>query len=225
MAKSPPKEPKTPKPQDPKKNANSQPSREAQLDAMLPGGAVRNLELERKNSGRPGRIGVQDVFEALGYRKPVKRFDEDAQRIYLEEVRRTGFLKLAAIRAGIKPETAQALRRSDPEFDEAVKNAQSMYQWDLLQEAHRRATEGVTRPIIGGQFKDEIVAQEQVYSDGLLVKLLDAQVDGFGKDSAGGAGGGGGGGVLIIPNRVESLDDWEAAYGEAAKGLTGRPAA
>lgn len=224
MAKSPPKEPKTPKPQDPKKNANSEPSREAALDAMLPKSAVRNLELERKNAGRPGRIGVQDVFEALGYRKPLKRFDEEAQAIYLQEVRRTGFLKLAAIRAGIKPEAAQQLRRADGEFDEAVKNAQSMYQWDLLQEAHRRATEGITRPIIGGQFKDEIVAQEQVYSDGLLSKLLDAQVDGFGKDSAL-SGGGGGGGVLIIPNRVESLDDWEAAYGEAAKGLTGRPEA
>lgn len=168
--------------------------------------------------------GLMSPHEAAGMRKPRAVWDDDLEETFLKELRRCGVLKQAAIVAGVKPYTVDCRRKDDPEFDEAVRDSLEMHQHDLLMEMRRRAVEGVTRPIIGGQFKDEVVAHEQVYSDGLLSRLVEVRVDGFSRDKDADTGGGGGG-VLIVPNRMDSLDDWERIYGEAARGRTGRPTA
>lgn len=169
--------------------------------------------------------GVMSPHEAAGLRKPRATWTDEVEAKFLTELRKCGMLKQAAIVAGVNTYTVECRRKDDPEFQQAVLDSLEMHQYDLLTEMRRRAVEGVTRPIIGGQFKDEIVAHEQVYSDGMLTRLVEVRVPGFSRDKDADAGAGGGGGVLIVPNRVDSLDDWERVYGEAARGRTGRPSA
>lgn len=185
-------------------------------EARLPHGrTIRNLDLERRKAG--GGRGVLSIYQATNFRRARRPLDDEAQEVFLEQYARTANLKQAAILARVSEEQVRALRRADPVFDLAVTDARAMYDFALTEESRRRAIEGVTEPIIGGQFKDEIVAYKQNYSDGLLARHLDAQVADMRKEEA--AEGGGGGGVLIVPNRVDSLDDWERAYGEAARGV------
>lgn len=57
-----------------------------------------------------------------------------------------------------------------PSFKQEVDDAQDEYQACLHMEMHRRAVEGVDKGIY---HQGELVAQEKVYSDSLLVKMVD----------------------------------------------------
>lgn len=60
----------------------------------------------------------------------------------------------------------------DPEFAEAWANAREEFVASLHRAAVKRATEGWEEPIIGGEFRDEVVAHKPMYSDRLLEVLL-----------------------------------------------------
>lgn len=60
----------------------------------------------------------------------------------------------------------------DPEFAEAWANARDSFVASLYKAAISRATEGWLEPIIGGEFRDRVVANKPVFSDRLLEVLL-----------------------------------------------------
>lgn len=157
-------------------------------------------------------------------RKPPLEFTQERKEEYLEHIRETGLVYLSAERVGITSKTVNSHRKLDKAFDEACEEA--MQCWvdnHLLSTARDRAIKGVTRPIIGGRFKDEVVAHEQVYSDTLMLAFMRAKRAEFRSNAeAAAAGGGSGGGVMIVPAAPTTLDDWEAQFGEAAKGQTGK---
>ncbi len=158
--------------------------------------------------------------------KPPVEFTEERKIQYLHHLRQTGLVYRAAELVGIEPGTVSKHRKVDPEFDEACDVAKQMWVDEVLvAEAVRRATKGTSRPIVGGKFKDEIVAYEQVYSDSLMAMLLRANRGEFkDKDLAGGgAYSNAGAGVLIIPASPDGLTQWQEKFGELAKGTHGRP--
>lgn len=60
----------------------------------------------------------------------------------------------------------------DPEFAEAWANARETFIASLHRAAVKRAVEGWEEPIIGGEFRDEVVAHKPMFSDRLLEVLL-----------------------------------------------------
>jgi len=163
----------------------------------------------------------RDVMTA----KPPIEFTEERKQRYIDYVREHGVYYLAAAHAGVTPETAIIHRKTDKEFGARVDEAKEQHTDMLVEAATARAVKGVRKPIVGGQFKDEIVAYEQVYSDGLMQTLLKSKRAEYGAQGVeaigGGVGNGGGGGILIVPYAPHSIVEWVELYGEAAKGMTG----
>lgn len=154
-------------------------------------------------------------------RKPMVEFSPERREMYIDYVRDHGVFSLAAAYAGVTPETAQVHRKADPDFESLVQAAKEDHTDMLIQEATRRAVVGFDEPIIGGPFKDKIVAKKRIYSDSLLQTLLRSKRAEYGAQGAEaiGGGGGSGGGVLIVPYAPDSIVEWVELYGEAAKGL------
>jgi hypothetical protein len=103
---------------------------------------------------------------------PVK-FDDKARERCLNFIRKNGrWMKLAAQAAGVHQATVRHYINTDPEFAEQFETALEEFNHKLEMEAHRRAVEGVTEPIVN---KDgEIVGEKIIYSDRLMVKLLES---------------------------------------------------
>jgi hypothetical protein len=78
----------------------------------------------------------------------------------------------AARLVGIHHDTHYQWMKRDPQYAEQVPGVLEQAA-DLLEaEARRRAVEGVTKPIIGGRNRDEVVTTVKEYSDTLLIFLL-----------------------------------------------------
>lgn len=156
-------------------------------------------------------------------RKAPVEFTPERKAIYLQHMRQTGLRYLSAERAGISTSTIEKHKKLDPVFADACEAAKESHTDELIEEAMRRAKDGVSVPIIGGKFKDEVITYVQEYSDRLMEVMLKSRREEFrGRDKVDGVQTGG---VLIIPAAQTTMDDWEAAYGEAAKGKTGAPEA
>lgn len=166
---------------------------------------------------RPARLPYLPRWGA-----PRVEFDERRQLTFLEHYRKTGLIGLSAETAGVSPGVPSEFAKRNAEFAASMKAAKDLWVEDvLLPAAMRRAIHGTQRPIVGGKFRDEVVAYETVHSDTLMVKMLDAHApELFSKDKAAQAGTGGG--VLVIPAAPTTASDWEAQFGELAKGDTGR---
>lgn len=154
------------------------------------------------------------------YKTPVE-FTPERKDVFLDWYRRTGLMAISAQAAGVALSTIRDHIKKDPVFAEIVAEAKEQHTDSLVQEAQRRAYAGVSKPVIGGKFKDEIITHVQEYSDRLMELLLKAEREEFrGKESAGANAGGG---VMVVPSAPASVDEWEAEQGEAARGQTGKP--
>jgi len=149
------------------------------------------------------------------FRKPTVRFTDVRKLIYLDNLAITGVQQTSAQRAGVSAESLRHHRKNDPQFHEAETGVLMVFAESLEVEAHRRAVEGVDRPIYQ---RGELVGTEKVYSDQLLAMLLKAnkpdkyrenqKVEIEHK-----------GGVLLIPASPEDSRTWQEKYGgDAALG-------
>lgn len=95
---------------------------------------------------------------------------------FLAALAELGVVTYAAAAAGFSRRTAQRLREVDADFADAWDDALEQAADKLEQEAHRRASRGVARPLtsVKGLIYDEdgTIVTEQVYSDTLLIFLL-----------------------------------------------------
>ena len=91
--------------------------------------------------------------------------------LFLDTLRRTGNVRLAANNADVARQVAYRARdRSDKfraDWDEAIEEAREL----LEAEARRRAAIGVDEPVF---YKGQVVGQIRKYSDNLLMFLLKA---------------------------------------------------
>ena len=113
----------------------------------------------------------------LANRKRLK-FNEGMWAKYCESLEGCGQYIAAADSIGVSyPETFRA-RKENPDFAALCEEALERYRGQFVSEAQRRALEGYKEPIIGGQFRDEVVAEKTIYSDKLLELFLKRSKDG-----------------------------------------------
>lgn len=101
-------------------------------------------------------------------------FDDQAKAIFLLALQQHGREKDAAIAAGVHLSTARGHMDSDPEFALACDEAEAGFRDKLRAHQHDLVFNGVERPILGGKFKDEIVATEKSYPIPLILAELKA---------------------------------------------------
>lgn len=148
--------------------------------------------------------------------KPPTPFTPQRKLKFIEAYRKTGLKYLAAAAAGVSVGTIDDHYKIDPVFKELSFQAKEEHTDSLVEEALRRAVEGVQEPIIGGKDRDEIVTYVQKYSDRLLELLLKSrrgEFRGLEKADAGVSGG-----VMLVPSRPLTGDEWQNQYGDKAKG-------
>lgn len=109
---------------------------------------------------RPGQLGT--------------RFTEKRKEIYLAELRRTGRKTYARLAACVSSACVLRHRKKDPTFEELEIHAMAGYNRDLEDEIHRRAVEGVAKPVYQGGKK---VGSIREYSDRLLIEKARAHLD------------------------------------------------
>lgn len=90
---------------------------------------------------------------------------------FLARLGETGNVSRAASLTGVSRRHAYRLRSSEPEFAEAWEAALEDFADHVLEAVRRRAVEGTRRPILSA---GKVVCHETVYSDRLLLRLLEA---------------------------------------------------
>lgn len=105
---------------------------------------------------------------------PYVKFDEKRKELFLRNFPKLGSITKAAALCKIDPSTVHAHLRKDDEFRLAFEKANEALCDELEAEAHRRAVQGVKKPV----YKDgRVVGYEIVYSDRLLEMLLRGRSD------------------------------------------------
>jgi hypothetical protein len=99
------------------------------------------------------------------------RRDLESQARYLDAIERLGTVSAGCRAAHVAASTVYAWRALDETFQLSEDQARSTFADRLEEEAVRRAHDGVPRPVFQGGV---LVGYEQVYSDHLLWKLLQA---------------------------------------------------
>lgn len=155
-------------------------------------------------------------YQAIGLKNGSNSFDLDKQARFCEAYAKTGRKKHAADVAEISLNTIQRYLSADPIFKDMFHEAQSFYRDHIAEEVYRRAVEGVDKAIIGGQFRDEILGYEKIYSDRLL-ELEAKRVDPGYRDRGNIDIAVKEGGVLVIA-QPGSTDEWENKFKDHEKG-------
>lgn len=155
-------------------------------------------------------------------RKPHVPFTLERKEQYLALFRSDpecgGRKYLCAERVGVSYTTVDDHLKRDPEFAIAFEGArQAWIDENLIGPALERAIKGTKKPLIGGQFRDQVVAHERVYSDSLMSMMLRAHRPEF-KDKDVALAQVGSAGVLIVPGAPETISEWQKQFGELAKG-------
>ena len=91
--------------------------------------------------------------------------------MFLDALRSTGNVTLAASTAGVHRTTAYNAKDDNPDFSEQWEDALALAGSGMEQEARRRAMEGVLEPVF---YKGEPIGAIRKFSDTLLMFLLKA---------------------------------------------------
>lgn len=161
-------------------------------------------------------------FHTYGQRKPHVSFTRDLQQKFIELYRDSyqfgGRRALCCEQIGISLATFKKHIKDDPEFKEAFDEAhEAWFQAHIYAPALVRATDGILEPIIGGEFRDQVVGHKRIVSDGLMSMLLKRYDPGF-RDKDVGDTAQGHAGVLIVPSSPGTVTSWEGQLGSLARG-------
>ena len=125
---------------------------------------VKNNKMIR-SKGRP--TGVPNVDT-----KPYGKMTPQKKRKFLEKLARTGNLHAAAADIGMSRSSMYKLMARDTAFRQRVEMARDKASGNLDEAAYKRGVEGVDKPIYNRN--GQIIGTEKVYSDKLLMKLMEA---------------------------------------------------
>lgn len=141
------------------------------------------------------------------------KFTDGLKEVFLRKLAQTGRKYQAAAAAGVTLRCAQYHEKNDPEFAAGIEEALAEYRDWVVEQGCKLAFEGVEEPIIGGKFKDRVVATKRVFATNLAAMEMRrvepgyrdrAEVDLNVK-----------GGVLIAP-AGKSPEDWEQQFAKPA---------
>lgn len=144
-----------------------------------------------------------------------KKFKGTSESTF-DDIEKASFLKLFAVTGRFHhccaavDNTATTVRRhlkEDKEFKEAYEQARGIYKDKVHEQAQKLAITGVEKPIIGGRFRDEIVAYETIYSSSILameMKRTNPEYKESHKVDLNAQGG-----VMLIPAGM-TLGEWQA---------------
>lgn len=185
--------------------------------------AKTRKEQERERQREARKQAIKDALERTGKGlKPYQQiglktgpyaFDLDAQARFCQEFAKHGRKKQAADVAGVSIHTVNRYASADPVFRDMMAESIATYRDHIAEEVYRRAVVGVDKMILGGQFKDEILGYEKVYSDRLL-ELEAKRVEPGYRDKGSIDIAVKEGGVLVINQGASSIDDWENQFKE-----------
>lgn len=164
------------------------------------------------------RLDECGVVKKRDFRKEflrVLKFDDAAKSMSLEMFSKTGRMSDAAMVAGVSASTIREHLSRDQEFSAAWEIAREQYCDHVTALVEKRGFEGIEEPILGGKYKDEVVAHKRIYSDSLAMmhakryvpeyrekQQMDLTVTG---------------GVLAVAssfgNTANGLKDWKREYG------------
>lgn len=127
-----------------------------------------------KRSRTPGKTppekrGAQQTATAKKRARQNRPTTEGKKKAFLISFRETGNVKLSAQEAGVDRATVYRWKDSDDEFAQAMSKAHDDAVDLLIQEARRRALQGVEEPVFQ---KGEEVGRIRKYSDVLLIFLI-----------------------------------------------------
>ena len=105
-------------------------------------------------------------------------FTRDMYGCYFQALESCGRFIAAADACGVSYQDTLEARKTDEVFSQMCEEALERYRGKFLDEAQRRALIGYEEPIVGGHYKDEIVATRTIYSDRLLELFLKRSQDG-----------------------------------------------
>lgn len=106
--------------------------------------------------------------------------EPEAQKLFLDVLEITGSVRAACDACGIMAvSTVEHHMNRDPDFEQRFEAAMQRHRDQLYAAAVQRAVHGYDVPIVGGPYKDEIVAYERKYSDSLLALLLKRHIPEF----------------------------------------------
>ena len=176
------------------------------------GHSTSTKKLRASTTGGPSTL--PKVINQATWRQELQaarvKFDDTQKQKFLKKFAETGRLFEAARAADVTPNTIRNHLGYDPDFAESYENAKLRYREDVVHKTvHKVAIEGVLEPIIGGRFKDEVVAHKRVYATNILameMKRVDpsyrdrTEIDVTVKR-----------GVLVMPAKM-SEEDWDALY-------------
>lgn len=137
-------------------------------------------------------------------------FTPKVQTLFCEHLSILGRVTHAARAAGISPLTVRNMEKNNPEFAEMMAEAQMEYRDKIAAEVYRRAVEGWDVPIVGGQFKDQVVAHERKFSDRLLEMEAKRVDPGYREKQTVNVGQQGG--VIVISASPANKEDWRDSY-------------
>lgn len=138
-------------------------------------------------------------------RKPYKLWDESCKERVIRFVAEHGYHHaLCAKVAGVSQETLRVKLKEDQHFRDEIDALLDQQNLELEREARRRAMEGVTRRKYDKDGK--LLEEEQVYSDALMQKLLEANNPKKFRQQRDQGSAGFTGGVLLIPMKGDSAD-------------------
>lgn len=108
----------------------------------------------------------------MAARRKYNEIDEDRLDANLSSLEELGLRIAAADASGLAYNELKQYCRENPDYEALCQEALERYRVRFIREAEARALVGYEKPIIGGQFRDEVVATERVVSDRLLELFL-----------------------------------------------------
>lgn len=165
----------------------------------------KNGELFPSSTGGPGKRVVDQTNWRRQLQERRIKFDDKAKWAFIAEFAMHNRFMHACEAAGVSFRTVKAHIENDPEFAELVEEAKEFYKSRVLKHAQRLMLEGMSEPILGGKFKDEVVGEKIIYPIQLIAMEM-KKVDPDYKDRQE-IEHKGGGGVLVAP-AGKSPEEW-----------------
>ena len=137
-----------------------------------------------------------------------KKFDADAQARFLNEYQKWGRMTESALAAGVTTQTVRAEIDRNPDFAEALMEAEGVYRDKLIAHHQDLVFNGIEKTNFDRN--GNVVSRETQYPIPLIQMELRKHDEGYREKKEMSVQHGGG--VLLAPSEMSSIEDWEAKF-------------
>lgn len=123
----------------------------------------------RSSTGGPGERQVEMAEWRRKLRVSRLKFDDRLKREFLDEFVKHGRFQTSCLSVDTTPATVRSHIENDPEFAEAFEAAKQTYRDKVHSVITLLAIDGLEEPIIGGEFRDQVVAHKRIFATNLVM--------------------------------------------------------